>query len=137
MTKAYLAIGYAGRQHKRAEIETIESVLNRLGIKLFVFAGTYKFAPHEEKQMMLQAFTEIDAADMLIAEVSEKAIGVGIEIGYAVAKQKHVIYLRTDEAEHSTTAAGSSGHIIIYKNTAELANGLNSVMAGLSRKGAK
>ena len=50
MTKAYLSIGYANRQHKLAEIETIEQVLAGFGINLIVFADAYKFAPHEENK---------------------------------------------------------------------------------------
>jgi nucleoside 2-deoxyribosyltransferase len=87
------------------------------------------FEVHEEKQMMQQAFREIDAADLLIAEVSEKGIGVGIEIGYAAAKGKPVIYLRNASSEHSTTAAGSASHVIIYKNTADLVEKLTAILS--------
>ena len=91
MKKAYLSIGYVNSQHLQAEIETIRQVLNGFQISLFVFVNHYHFAAHEEKQMMQQVFTDIDAADLFIAEVSEKAIGVGIEIGYAVARQKIIL----------------------------------------------
>ena len=37
---------------------------------------------------------DIDNSDILIAEVSEKAIGVGIEVGYAKAKGKPIIYIK-------------------------------------------
>ena len=87
--------------------------------------------------MMQQAFTEIDSAGLLIAEVSEKAIGVGIEIGYAVAHKIPVIYLLADDAEHSTTVSGSSDYRIIYRDSSELATGLRSVLANFSIKAAK
>lgn len=137
MTKAYLSIGYANRQYKHAEIETIEQALAGFGINLLVFADTYKFTPIEEKQMMQQAFAEIDTAGLLIAEVSEKAIGVGIEIGYAVAHKIPVIYLRAGDSEHSTTAAGSSDYSLIYRDSSELATGLRLVLADFSRKATK
>lgn len=46
--------------------------------------------------MMQQAFVDIGNSDLLIAKVSEKAIGAGIEIGYAIAA-KHVVFYKTGE----------------------------------------
>ena len=113
------------------EIESIKRVLSTFGISLFVFVDVYHFAPEQEKEMMQQAFADIDSADLLIAEVSEKAIGVGIEIGYAAARQKPVIYLRNSQAEHSTTAAGSAGYVVSYATTEDLIQQLTTVLADL------
>ncbi len=81
---------------------------------------------------MQQAFADINSSDLLIAEVSEKAIGVGIEIGYAVAAQKPVIYLRNAQAEHSTTAAGAANRAIIYENPEDLREKLEIVLKALN-----
>jgi nucleoside 2-deoxyribosyltransferase len=120
MKKAYLSIGFQSRSSRSEETETLRSVLAEAGYALFVFVDTYHFSADEEKQMMTAAFREIRDADLLIAEVSEKAIGVGIEIGYAAALNKPVLYLRQTEAEHSTTASGAAGVSIIYRDVAEL-----------------
>jgi len=128
MKKAYLSIGFQNRQLMSEEIETIKQVLSGFNISLFVFVDTYRFTPAQEKEMMQQAFADIDSADLLIAEVSEKAIGVGIEIGYAVAKQKPVIYLRNSRAEHSTTAAGAASNTISYTDTEDLTRKLKVVL---------
>jgi len=103
MKKAYLSVSYSNRKFLETEIETIRQTLAGFQTSLFVFVDTYRFSPNEEKQMMQQAFSDILSSDMVIAEVSDKAIGVGIEIGYAVAVQKPLIYLRNALAEHSTT----------------------------------
>jgi nucleoside 2-deoxyribosyltransferase len=129
MKQAYLSIGYQNRQQLQQEVDTIKQVLADFQTGIFVFVDEYRFEVHEEKQMMQQAFREIDAADLLIAEVSEKGIGVGIEIGYAAAKGKPVIYLRNASSEHSTTAAGSASHVIIYKNTADLVEKLTAILS--------
>lgn len=129
MKKAYLAISYQNRKQLHEETEMIRKVLATFQTTLFVFVDEYHFSAQEEKQMMHQAFHEINTADLLIAEVSEKAIGVGIEIGYAAAMKKPVIYLRKADAEHSTTAAGSAGHIIIYSDLSDLAEKLTKALA--------
>ncbi len=128
MKKAYLSIGFQNRQLMSEEIETIKQVLSGFGISLFVFVDAYRFTPTQEKEMMQQAFADIDSADLLIAEVSEKGIGVGIEIGYAVAKQKPVIYLRNTRAEHSTTAAGAASDAVSYTDTEDLTQKLKTVL---------
>ncbi len=128
MTKAYLSIGFQSRQSLAVEIQTIRTILAEKQISLFVFVDNYQFTAATEKQMMQTAFTEISSCNLLIAEVSEKAIGVGIEIGYAVALHKPVIYLRKANTEHSTTASGSADYSIVYENKEQLAQKLSEVM---------
>jgi nucleoside 2-deoxyribosyltransferase len=128
MQKAYLSISYQNRKNLQPEIAIIQKLLADFPIELFIFVDNYLFSATEEKQMMQKAFDEIESSDLLIAEVSEKAIGVGIEIGYAVAKNTPVIYLRNASAEHSTTAAGSAKHIIIYNDLQGLAAKFSEVL---------
>lgn len=78
--------------------------------------------------MMQQAMASIDDCDLLIAETSEKAIGIGIEVGYAIAKGKQVIYIRNKNAEHSTTVSGTSDFQIVYDDANDLEQQLNSVL---------
>ncbi|MEO7531917.1 MAG: nucleoside 2-deoxyribosyltransferase [Sediminibacterium sp.] len=129
MQKAYLALSYQNRKNLQAEIEAIQKTLASFHIELFIFVDVYHFSTDEEKKMMQTAFNEIDASDFLIAEVSEKAIGVGIEIGYAVAKNKRIIYLRNDASEHSATAAGSSSNVLIYQDAKALAEKLAAILS--------
>ena len=128
MKKAYLSISFQKRKELQNEIAAIQQVLSAFNIALFVFVDKHLFTKEQEKQMMQQAFTDIDSSDLLIAEVSEKAIGVGIEIGYAVAAKKPVIYLRNKQAEHSTTAAGAANHILIYGSLEDLKEKLIAIL---------
>lgn len=102
------------------EIRAIVGVLNEFNIASFVFVDHYRFGYAEEQQMMKQAMMDIDDCDILIAETSDKGIGIGIEVGYAKAKGKKVIYLRHQDAEHSTTISGVSDFKIIYADTTDL-----------------
>ena len=78
--------------------------------------------------MMQTAFAEIDKCEILIAEVSDKAIGIGIEVGYAKAKNKPVIYLRHATAEHSTTVSGASDYTVIYADDTDLKKQLSQLV---------
>tara|TARA_R110001606_G_scaffold186732_3_gene334261 strand:- start:15 stop:419 length:405 start_codon:yes stop_codon:yes gene_type:complete len=120
MKKAYLAISYSNRKLFDNEVKNLIELCKKNNIELLVFVDKYNFKENEEKEMMETAFREIDKSDFLIAELTTKSIGVGIEIGYAYAKEKPIIYLRKKDSEYSTTASGCSSEIVIYKNELDL-----------------
>ena len=126
---AYIAVSYSKRKILQKELEALAQVLNEFSITPFIFVDKYNFTSSEEDEMMQQAFTEINKCGLLIAEISDKAIGIGIELGYAKAMNKPVIYLRNKNAEHSTTAAGASDYKIIYTDADDLSKQLSEVLA--------
>ena len=120
MKKAYFAISYTNRKLFYKEIESLKNLFNRSNIELLIFVDEYNFKANQEKEMMKTAFEEIDSSDFLIAELTTKSIGVGIEIGYAFAKEKPIFYLRKKGSEYSTTAFGCSISVIDYENELDL-----------------
>ena len=116
----YFAISYSKRDQFNNEIAKLVNEAKKLGIDVLVFVDRYNFTNNQEDEMMQAAFKEIDASDFLIAELTYKSIGVGIEVGYAFAKNKPIIYIRKKNSAYSTTTAGCADKIIIYKNTADL-----------------
>ena len=132
--KAYISVSYRGRKLADKALNAIACTLNELKIEPFIFVDYYRFEPLQEKQMMKQAMDDIENCDLLMAETSDKAIGVGIEAGYAKAKHKPVIYLRQKEAAHSTTLAGISDFQIIYEGEDDLQIQLAVIMKKILRK---
>ncbi len=126
--KAYIAIPYQGRNEIREELDTITSILNQCGVSPLIFADQNSFKAEEEQQMMQQAMEDINESDWLIALASEKAIGIGIEAGFAKGKGKPVIYIRRMEAEHSTTLSGISDYQIIYVDLQDLGQKLTRIV---------
>ncbi|TMI64366.1 MAG: hypothetical protein E6H07_00170 [Bacteroidetes bacterium] len=126
--QAYIAISYNKRKQLQTELDAIKEVLKQYSIIPFVFVDNYNFDAKQEKEMMQAAFAEINKCDLLIAEVSDKAIGIGIEVGYAKAKKKTIIYLRAVGAEHSTTIGGTTDCTIIYNSTVDLKSRLKSFL---------
>lgn len=115
------------------EVAAIMDTLNAFKIASFVFVDHYKFDLSEERQMMQQAMTEMDQCDLLLAETSDKGIGIGIEVGYAKAKGKPVIYLRQKDAAHSSTVSGISDFQIIYLDSSELQVKLAAVLREIKK----
>ena len=120
MKKGYLAISYSNRKLFDNEVEGLKKLFKKNNIELLVFVDKYNFKANQEKEMMKTAFNEIDNSDLVIAELTTKSIGVGIEIGYAFAKKIPIIYIRKKNSEYSTTASGSSTYNMEYENEFDL-----------------
>jgi 2'-deoxynucleoside 5'-phosphate N-hydrolase len=118
--KAYIAASYSNRKTLNEVLQAIKATLEALQIEPVVFVDQYSFTATQEKEMMQEAAAAIDDCDMLIAETSYKEIGIGIEVGYAKAKHKPVIYLRHTGAAHSTTVSGISDFSILYTNSNDI-----------------
>ncbi len=130
--KAYISVNYSKRGLLNEELNTIVDTLNEFKIGSLIFVDHYKFELIQEHQMMKQAMSDIDSCDILIAEVSYKGIGIGIEAGYAKAKNKPVIYVRQHSSEHSTTVSGISDYKIIYGDAMDLRRQLVKILSILS-----
>ena len=128
MKKGYLAISYSNRSLFDNEVASLKKLFKNNNLELFVFVDKYNFKTNQERKMMKTAFKEIDDASFLIAELTIKSIGVGIEIGYAFAKGIPIIYLRKKGSEYSTTAAGSSNYIIEYASETDLIKSMEKLL---------
>ncbi len=129
MPRAYLAISLDHRPSLASVIKTLDSALKKVNIDLFVFVDHYHFSLDEEKVMMQTAFSEIYRSDIVIAEVSAKAIGVGLEVGYAIAKNIPVWYIRNRSASHSSTVSGAAQEHILYLDEQDLMEQLSHLTA--------
>lgn len=126
--KAYIAIGRNSRNVLKREADVIRTVLTSHHIEPWIFVEEYSFNSDQEREMMMQAMSDIDGCDLFIAEISEKAIGVGVEVGYAKARGKAIVYIRRKDSEHSTTVAGVSDFQIIYNDSDHLKNDLENIV---------
>ena len=118
--QAYIAIALSKRQAMQAEIETICAALEMAAIKPFVFVDHYHFAPEQAVEMMQRAKQHMNASQLLIAELSHKAIGVGIEVGYMAAQGKTIVYLRREGSDYSSTVGGLANFEIVYRDVQHL-----------------
>ncbi len=128
MKTAYFGISKSNRVNFDNEINELKKCFAKHSIELFVFVDKYNFKIGQEKEMMNMAFEEIDNSTFLIVELTKKAIGVGIEVGYAFAKQKPIIYIKRKDAKHSTTIEGCSDYSIEYENEFQLSKEIKKII---------
>lgn len=131
MKQAFVSIGVQAKKLRGQEIAVIVETAAVAGIAPFVFVNEYEFSPEQLKEMMAATMRHVQAADFLIAEVSEKAIGVGIEVGMAAALNKPIVYLRHTGAEASTTVGGLATYSIVYENPDDLKAKLAPIIEAL------
>lgn len=126
--KFFISYSY---QYKK-EFELLDKKLRDFLKKEFsIKATSFVYDYHKKatnKQMMSQALKEIKRSDLLIAELSYKSIGIGLEVGYAKALGKNVIYIHKKGTELSTTMDGIADFRIEYKNIEGLLKKLKTVL---------
>ena len=129
MATAFVSVSYAHYRALSAELDAIAAVLSAHGITARIFVRDYAFAPEDTRAMMAAALHDLRTADLLIAEVTHKAIGVGIEVGMAAALDKPILYVRHRDSEPSTTVGGLAAAAITYRDAADLRTQLSETMA--------
>jgi nucleoside 2-deoxyribosyltransferase len=121
--KAYLAIKYHPDNKNRPLIENISNVLEQCGYDVLCVArdlekwGKVHFTPEE---LMQKSFKEIDNSDMVVIELTEKGVGIGIEAGYAWSKGILIVTIAQKGSDISETLRGISQNVISYDNFDEL-----------------
>ncbi|MCB9436047.1 MAG: hypothetical protein H6673_03525 [Anaerolineales bacterium] len=131
MKTAFLSVSYKHRSQLEAEFTAINTSLRKFDVQPIDFVTTYRFELGQEREMMALSCALIRAANLLIAEVTHKAIGVGVEVGFAAALGIPIIYARHAEAEYSTTIGGVATYNIAYHHPAELMTQLANLLEKL------
>ena len=126
-TRAFLSRSFSQRHEMKPIVDVILDIAKDTDIDVYDFVTRNTFEG-DYNVMMEKSFAELRACDFVIAELSYKAIGVGIEIGYAVAINKPILYLRREATEYSTTVGGVATHALVYADTENLALTLPTVM---------
>lgn len=87
--------------------------------------GKSTFPPH---LLMEKTFQSITQCHYLLADVTEKGMGIGIEIGYAAASQIPVIGMVRSGYEVSTTVMGVARKIITYMDEIDAVNQVTEII---------
>lgn len=127
--KIFLSIKYHEDHRNRELIEDIAQALQPHRVICIARDveewGKKKF---DAAQLMQRTFAEIDSSDIVIVELSEKGVGVGIEAGYARAKGKPIITVARSGADISETLKGVSREVFLYQDKGEVEKFFNNVL---------
>jgi hypothetical protein len=121
--QAYLGIKYYKDNRNQPKIARLSRQLEQAGYTTVCITrdvekwGVIRLSPPE---LMQRTFAVIDQADLIVMEMSEKGVGLGIEAGYAYAKGKYLLVVLPKERELSSTMAGIATKIIRYDTLEQL-----------------
>ena len=131
--KVYISLKYHDDFANRERFEKIcELARNHQMIPICMPAvaaenGNSGLSPDE---LMRQTFLELRDSKLVIVDLTEKGVGVGIEAGYARARGIPVVAIAAAGSEISETLVGIAEKVFYYQDWA----GLDSFMAELEKQ---
>lgn len=123
--KVYLGTKFYPDQSNKPVIETLSSALAAAGHETVCVQrdleryGAVTLTPHE---LMRKTFEVIDNCDMVVIDLNEKGVGLGIEAGYAHGKGIPVVTVAKAGADISNTLRGISRAVKSYTDGEDLAS---------------
>ena len=123
MGVAFLSIKFHEDMSNRPYVDGLSSAIEKAGWQTICIArdvemwGGVQLPPAE---LMRQTFGEIDRSDLVVVELSEKGVGLGIEAGYAHARGKPIVTIAKEGSDISTTLRGISMDVVLFEDVSEL-----------------
>ena len=121
--KAFISIKYREDNSNRDCIGKISSALEQNGFETVCIArdierwGQVELSPQE---LMQRTFTEIASSHLIVVDLTGKGVGLGIEAGYAYAKQIPIAVIARKGLDISTTLQGISQKLFLYEKFEDL-----------------
>jgi 2'-deoxynucleoside 5'-phosphate N-hydrolase len=133
--RAYIAIKYHPDQRNRERIERITAALTRMGLDTVCIVRDLEAwgrVTVDAKTLMQKSFDAIDASQLVVIDLTEKGVGIGIEAGYGYARNVPIVVIAETGADISTTLQGIAESVGFYSNAQELEQALAAALPNLS-----
>lgn len=124
--RVFIGIKYHKDGRNTKLVKELKDIIKSLGHQPYSF--TDEGYINNEKEMMQRTFQELDKSDIVLLEISESSFGVGIEAGYAFAKNKKIVTIVNESQSTSRTLKGISNHCLSYKNSTDLKEKLREAL---------
>ena len=123
--KAYIGIKYHEDYNNKIIVNKISSILEKKGYETICIIRDIENEGQisiDSNELMRITFMEIDTCDLVIIDLTEKGVGLGIEAGYAFAKGIPVITIAKYGSDVSKTIQGISKKVIFYDDIEDIEN---------------
>lgn len=126
--KAYISVDTETRKSLGKEIIALGMAMGSANVEQYIFVDKYTIEPGQEGEMMQKAMKEIDTSNFLIIEATKINVTSCIELGYAKAKRKPIVYLQKAEADTNDLIFALSNFHILYTSPKDLFDQLNDFL---------
>lgn len=118
--KAYISLDTTARKLLGKEIIALGMALNSANVEQFIFVDKYTWEAGQEAEMLENAMKAIDSCNFIIVEASHLNVTSCVELGYAKAKRKPIVYIQKEGIQTNEIIYGLSNFHIIYNNPKDL-----------------
>lgn len=118
--KAYISVDTETRKSLGKEIIALGMAMGSANVEHYIFVDKHPFEAGQEAELMQKAMIEIDSSNFMIIEATTVNVTSCIELGYAKAKRKPIVYLQKAEAETNELLFALSNFHILYANPKDL-----------------
>jgi 2'-deoxynucleoside 5'-phosphate N-hydrolase len=134
--QAYIAIKYHPDRRNRDKIEQITRALARIGLGSVCIVRDVEAwgqVSLDATSLMQVSFDAIDASELVVVDLTEKGVGIGIEAGYAYARGVPILTVAEAGTDISTTLKGISRSVSFYRDAEELGQAISAACGLLPR----
>lgn len=121
--KAYIGIKYHEDYRNKTIVDKISSMLEEKGYETICIVNDINSknkVPFSPEELMKITFDSIDTCNLVIIDLTEKGVGLGIEAGYAYAKGIPIITIAKNGSDISETLEGISNKVLFYNKIEDL-----------------
>ena len=121
--KAFISIKYREDNSNKDCIENISTALEQNGFETVCIARDIEKWGQLElslQELMQRIFAEVDSSHLIVVDLTEKGVGLGIKAGYAYAKQIPIAVIARKGSDISTTLQGISQKLFLYEKCEDL-----------------
>jgi hypothetical protein len=121
--RIFLSIKYHADQSNRPLIETFCGLFEQHGCQVKCIARDVEVWGEKQfdaPELMRRTFETIKQSDLVVVELSEKGVGVGIEAGYACAIGIPILTVARRGSDISETLQGVSQQVLFYERISDL-----------------
>lgn len=126
--KAYISVDTETRKSLSKEIIALGMAMSTANVEQFIFVDKHPFEAGMEAELMQKAMKEIDSSNFMIIEATTVNVTSCVELGYAKAKRKPVVYLQKAEADTNELLFALSNFHILYSSPKDLFDQLNEFL---------
>lgn len=119
----YFGIKYHSNLENKTHIDFVLSTLESLGHTVsFIQRDLEQWGKKQvsAQTLMQTTFEQINHSDLILIDISEKGVGLGIEAGYAHAQQKPITVIAKTDSDVSLTLKGISSSVYFYSSQKQL-----------------
>ena len=118
--KAYISVDQQSRKKLSKEFIALGMALSSANVEQYIFVDKFTIEEGQETEIMQKALKEIDSSNFIIVEATHINITSCLEVGYAKAKRKPILYIQHADVKVSKELMGISNFHIFYESPKDL-----------------